>query len=202
MTLPKSPRVKSANQTTTSHPKALEHILSLVPTLHKRFARYDEVDEARLLAFEAQVKNPPPILPHEDNLVSSSVTNSSGWKRIAGTVRESVAFFHKTANNSNWGKAVATIDAPASRLFAHRYIFPSSYESIHNQIDEEGADALYKVIDVPNTRTMFAVNVVRLGFGVSDRVFKTRFAWRKQVRSARRAATATARLSYDWTPSL
>jgi len=33
------------------------------------------------------------------------------------------------------------------------------------------------VVNIPNSRSMFYVNMVRLGLGVSDRVFSTWFAW-------------------------
>ena len=91
----------------------LNHLLSLISTLHKRFARYQEVDRARCDAFEEQIKIPPPIRPREDNLVTSAMTDTGGWKRIAGTVRESVAYFHKAENNANWGKGGEASEANA-----------------------------------------------------------------------------------------
>ena len=48
------------------------------------------------------------------------------WKRISNTVRESVSYF-KQANNastaSTWGKAVATIDAPAALVAGYLLAF-------------------------------------------------------------------------------
>jgi len=53
------PRSKTSTKlprgaTNTSAP--LNHLLSLIPTLHKRFARYDAVDEAKRDEFEKQIR--------------------------------------------------------------------------------------------------------------------------------------------------
>jgi len=51
---------------------------------------------------------------------------SVAWRRIPNTVRESVSYFKK-ANNastvSTWGKAVATIDAPAALVAGYLLAF-------------------------------------------------------------------------------
>ena len=161
-------------------PSGLSHLLSLAPVLHKRFARYDEYDEACYTAFEEQLKAPPPIQPREDELITASSTDTGDWKRISGTVRESVSYFHKTTNNAAWGKAVATIDAPASRVLAHRFCI-DDYDSVQNHATKEGPNSFRSVVAVPYSRTNLLANVVKFGLGVSDRVFCTAFCWREEA---------------------
>jgi len=161
-------------------PTGLSHLLSLAPVLHKRFARYDEYDEACYIAFEEQLKAPPPIQPHEDELITASSTDTGDWKRISGTVRESVSYFHKTTNNATWGKAVATIDAPASRVFAHRFCI-DDYDSVQNHTAKEGPNALRIAAAIPNSHSILLVNVVKFGLAISDRVFSTAFCWREEA---------------------
>ena len=204
-TIPQIRRLKSANQTTTSQAKAHEHLLSLVPILHARFARYDEVDQAQIEEFEEQVKRPPPIQPHEDTLITASVgaddaaldeerlavlremnpdatlAGAACWKRIAGTVREPVSYFQKTSSNANWGKARATIDAPAARVLAYMFC-QDSYASAHQHIKQHNdQNTLGKAISIPNSRSLLLVFLVRLGLAVSDRVVATWFAWREEA---------------------
>ena len=216
-------------------PTPLNHLLSLVPTLHARFARYDEVDRARYLAFEHRLtNNPPPIGLNENKLIDESVkaddesSSTAFWKRISGTIKESVAYFHKTTNNANWGKAgeaparsssasmlvarlsihspspppslaspppsplsfntrfaraVAIIDAPASRVLSF-IACRDNYEAIHEHIAADGAGAFRIVINVSDFRSMVYVNMVLFGVGVSNRIFSTLFAWREEADGA------------------
>ena len=53
-----------------------------------------------------------------------------------------------------------------------------SYSSARNHVDKEGAGAFRKVVNIPNSRSMFLLNLVRLGVAISNRIFKTWFAWR------------------------
>jgi len=170
---------KASGSSNSKAEAPLNHLLSLIPALHTRFARYDEVDQARYEAFEKQQNSPPPILPHEDNLVTASATDTGGWKRVAGTVRESVSYFNKTENNDNWAKAVANVDAPASLVFSYMFGM-DSYRSALNHVDKEGAGAFRKVVYIPNSRSMFLLNLVRFGAAVSNRFFSTWFAWHKE----------------------
>jgi len=182
----------------------LDHLLSLIPTLHHRFARYSAVDRAHFAAFEHTVsQNPPPITPQEDALITSSVkaddmdierernavlrdmnmdAGSGGWKRIPGTVRDTVSYFQKKENNDVWGKAVATVDAPASTVFASMFC-QDNYKSAYNHVKKEGKVTLRKVVTVPNSRTVLVTAVVRLspyGVAVSNRVVCTLFSWRRE----------------------
>ena len=162
---------------------ALDHLLSLVPILHSRFARYDVIDRLRYTAFSSHISRPFPIQPHEDLLVTASAAAMAAtgtWKCIAGSVREPVEYFHKTADNATWGKAVATVDASATSVLAYQRTL-SSYRTMQNHIKSEGAAALWRVVDVPNSRSLFYVNMVRLGLGVSHRVFGTWFSWREEA---------------------
>jgi len=160
----------------------LTHILSLLPTLHARFARYDEVDQVRLSAFEDQIGHPAPIQPHEDTLIASSLhmhaTDTTPWQRLKNTARSSVHYFHKTTPPHTWGKAVAIVDAPAAHVFATRWCL-DSYENVRKKAKtEEGA--LWKVFMVPESRSMVTANLTKLGLGVKDRCFVTWFSWRRE----------------------
>ena len=125
------------------------------------------------------MSTPPPIRPHENNLVTASVTDTGGWKRVAGTVREPISYFNKTANNANWAKAVANVDASASLVFSYMF-YMDSYNSAHSHVDKEGAGAFRKVVNIPNSRSMFLLHLVRFGVTVSNRIFSTWFAWRAE----------------------
>jgi len=50
----------------------LDHLLSCIPNLHTRFARYDEIDEATYTKFERDIPSAPPVLPHENALCDKS----------------------------------------------------------------------------------------------------------------------------------
>ena len=50
----------------------LDHLLSCIPNLHTRFARYDEIDDATFTKFERDVPSAPSILPHENALCDKS----------------------------------------------------------------------------------------------------------------------------------
>ena len=175
----------SGGLTRARHQRPLDHFLSLIPALHNRFARYQEVDQERFDAFEELVTNsPPPILSHEDNLVTKSLktggdNQDSGWRRIAGTVRESVGYWKKTENNDIWGKSVANVDAPASHVFANFFCL-DSYESTLNHVKKEGKGAFRKVVMIPESHSMLQTSVVRFGVSVSNRLFSAWFAWRAE----------------------
>ena len=69
--------VKKAIATSLSIPPPLahailDHLLSCIPNLHTRFARYDEIDDATYTKFERDVPSAPPILPHENALCDES----------------------------------------------------------------------------------------------------------------------------------
>jgi len=98
---------------------------------------------------------------------------------VQGTVREPVEFYQKFESNAGaWGKAVATIDASAVRVFADKWCL-DSFAQGRKHVKEEGSDALFSVVRVPNSRSMLYVNLVRIGM-VSDRVFATWFSWRQE----------------------
>jgi len=158
---------------------ALSHLLSLGPALHKRFARYDAVDQARYDSFEAGIPHAQPVDAYEAELLATAADETSGFKRFAGTVRSPVAYFHKTTNNATWGKAVANIDASAASVFSYSYCV-GSYLSLHDHVRHEGPDALRKFIAIPDSHSVILANVVRLGIAVSDRLFVTRFVWQAE----------------------
>ena len=99
---------------------------------------------------------------------------------IQGTVREPLEFYQMIEGNAcAWGKAVATIDASAARVFADRWC-QNSHEYTKRHVEKEGPDALIKVIYTEDSHSMLYVNLVRLTSPVSNRVFATWFSWRKE----------------------
>jgi len=67
----------SSNASTDPLPTAklaatlLSHLHSLVPTLHKRHARYDEIDNHTFSAFETSIFTVPPASPAEEELITN-----------------------------------------------------------------------------------------------------------------------------------
>jgi len=99
---------------------------------------------------------------------------------IQGTVREPVEFYQKNEGNAGaWGKAVATIDASAARVFADRWC-QNSHEHMKNNVEKDGADALLKVVRMKDSHSMLLVFLLRLPRPVSNRVFATWLTWRKE----------------------
>jgi len=99
---------------------------------------------------------------------------------VQGTVREPVEFYQKIEGNAGaWGKAVATIDASAARVFADRWC-QNSHEYRKKLVDNVGPDALRKVILMEDSHSMLYVNLEKLPTPVSNRVFATWFTWRKE----------------------
>jgi len=93
---------------------------------------------------------------------------------------EPLEFYQKIENNAGgWGKAVATIDASAARLFADCWCL-DSYEFRMDYVKESGPDALREIVHIPNTHSMLVVNLLRLPSPVSNRVFATWLSWRKE----------------------
>jgi len=92
---------------------------------------------------------------------------------IQGTVREPVEFYQKVEGNTGaWGKAVATIDASAARVFADRWC-QNSHEHKKNYVEGVGADAIRKVVHMKDSHSMLYVSLVRLPSPLSNRVFAT-----------------------------
>jgi len=99
---------------------------------------------------------------------------------IQGTVREPVEFYQKIEGNAGaWGKAVATIDASAARVFADRWC-QNSHEHKKDHADYYGADALRKVVHIKDSRSMLFVTIVKFPSPVSNRVFATWLTWWKE----------------------
>ena len=99
---------------------------------------------------------------------------------IQGTVGEPVEFYQKVEGNAGaWGKAVATVDASAARVFADRWC-QNSHEYKKDHIDCYGADALRKVVHIKDSRSMLLVFLLHLPSPVSNRVFATWLTWQKE----------------------
>ena len=104
----------------------------------------------------------------------------SSWERIAGTVRDTVSYYHAFNPSSSiaWGKATATIDASASLVFASRWSL-GSFENICVHVTAEGPTAIRRVVD-PSPHSMLYVFLARMPLGVSDRLFALWFSWRRE----------------------
>jgi len=99
---------------------------------------------------------------------------------VQGTIKEPVEYYQKVEGNAGvWGKAVATIDASAARVFADCWCL-DSYEFGKDYVKESGPDALREIIRIPNTHSILVVNLLRFPSPVSNRVFATWFSWRKE----------------------
>ena len=66
----KQPRTRT--RTHTPYSSALSHLLSLIPHLHTKFARYDEIDDATYTKFERDIPAAPPAQAHENALCDKS----------------------------------------------------------------------------------------------------------------------------------
>jgi len=51
----------------------LDHLLSCIPCLHEKFARYSEIDEVMRQAFRTSIPDAPPIAEHEMALITASL---------------------------------------------------------------------------------------------------------------------------------
>ena len=99
---------------------------------------------------------------------------------IQGTVRVPVEFYQKAKGNAGaWGKAVATIDASAARVFADRWC-QNSHEHNKRHVEDAGADSFRKMVRIKDSHSLLLVFITRLPNPVSNRVFATWFTWRKE----------------------
>ena len=165
--------------------KILDHLLNLVPALHAKYARHDEVDAALYAHFESTIPIAPPIQPHESNLVDTSLLFDANeqlhkFKRMKGTITSPVDYFQKIEGDAGvWGKAVATIDTSHTHVFSYLWN-QHSHENTARNVAQEGPDALRKVVFVPDSRSMLNAFIVTFGLGVSSRIFTTWFVWSQQ----------------------
>jgi hypothetical protein len=180
-TIRKKPREKSR-----SGRDILGHFAKAVANLHARLARYDEVDDAMLRYFETEVvPNAPPLKPHETDLLNSSLMYDSPlilqpWKRIPGTINDSVAFFQKkVVGDTNWGKAIAQVDAPAVRVVSDIWSF-MSYGRIREDKSKNG-NLLRKEIPIPDSHSKILMSIHEYPGTLSNRVFSAIWCWRKET---------------------
>ena len=99
---------------------------------------------------------------------------------IPHAIEQPVEFYQKVEGNAGaWGKAVATIDASAARVFADRWCL-NSHEHKKKDVEIMGADALRKVVHMEDSHSMLYVFLLHLPSPVSNRVFATWLTWRKE----------------------
>jgi hypothetical protein len=160
----------------------LHFFLALVGRLHSMFARYDEVDEATLQHFETVVvPTAPPPKSHEASLISRSLLyNSEDFRRIPGTVNETVEYYQrKVDGDSGWGKGVAIVDTPAARVFAWLFCVETN-ERVINHGDDEGPSAFRSSVISPESHhSMLYSATLALGFGLDDRIISAWFTWER-----------------------
>jgi len=160
----------------------LDHLLSLIPHLHTRFARYDEVDQNIYQAFVDGIPNAPAIQSHESDLTDASLNydDQAVWKRIPNTITFPTSYFQKIDSDSSaWGKAVATIDTSHTHIFSYLWN-QHSYERMHRNVEIEGPDAINKIVFVPDSHSMLQAFVVNFGLALSKRVFLTWLVWNQE----------------------
>jgi hypothetical protein len=161
----------------------LDHIISVIPTLHTRFARYEEMDLATLNhCIGVTLPTAPPTSAPEKALVDRNIVfddqrdGDSPWKRIKGTVQSSVSYFEKKmSGHSAIGKAVAIVDTSAERCFAWLWNV-DLYERNATFFKEEGDRAFRKVIEIPNSHSMISGFLITF-LGLNNRLFPAWFAW-------------------------
>ena len=85
--------------------------------------------------------------------------------------------------NSACGKAVATIDASASRVFAWLLCF-ATYERERAHIADQGPGVFRHIAEVPDSRSVLVAQVASVGSGMADRVISSWFTWRLEPDSS------------------
>jgi hypothetical protein len=98
----------------------LADLLTLVTNLHKRFARYDEIDSAKHDDFVESLDFYSVPTRNENLAIDRALQHAEGkpWKVIPGTIREPVSYHQAIADDSAWGKAEGVVDAAAERVLA------------------------------------------------------------------------------------
>jgi hypothetical protein len=165
----------------------LDHFMAAVPALHARYARYKEVDAARLKHFQnVEIPSSPLSTSSETKLITEQLNlfdrrEDVGNKRhrIPGTINDSVSYHQQFEDNEcAIGEAEADFDASPGRVFAEIWCLDTN-ERINRHIDKSGAKVMRKVLHIPGSRSMLFMNVVHLGAALSDRIFFTWFTWMK-----------------------
>jgi hypothetical protein len=161
----------------------LRLLVTVVKSLHARFARYDDVDGTMYAHFENDVvPHAPAMTKSEASLVTRSSQYDSPYyrqkfKRLANTVREPVSLFQKIdGDGTMWGKAVGEIDAPASKVFSWLWNV-ESYERKLGHIKNNGAFVHRQSIPVPNSHSLFFALLLPFGGVVSDRIIAIWLTW-------------------------
>jgi hypothetical protein len=77
-----------------------------------------------------------------------------------------------------WGKAIATIDTSADRVFAFLWFLMSNERNLEHL--SWAGDLLKMELDVPNSRSKFQIAALKLPGGISNRIYANWWAWRKE----------------------
>jgi hypothetical protein len=164
----------------------LDHFVGAVPALHHKFARYRDIDNAIYTQFEQAISSAPELLFHEKALLARSKlyddsSTNDAWRRISGTVQQSVSYFQKIEGDSGaWGMAKAIVDAPAVRLVSYLLCMdaPGRFKQ---HIDNFGVDLTRLIIPVNGTHSLIYANNLRVGIGIDERIFASWFVWCRET---------------------
>jgi hypothetical protein len=162
----------------------LDHVVSAVPSLHARSARYAEVDEAMRRRFvDVIMPATPPPLVHEAKLIRSSRAisrDASSWRRIHGTVRLPVEYFQKIENDSSiWGMATTMADIAAEDVLSWLINF-ETYERTKRYNEHGGQGAFREVIELPNSHSLMYSSLTTIGPGVAERIQVSWMVWSRE----------------------
>jgi hypothetical protein len=179
----------------------LDHLMSAVSNLHTKFARHAEVDQANRDHFATVlVPTSPPPAAYEKALhdkaksfltsVHNRGTPTSLWKRVKGTIKESVAYYNmKVTGDSAWALGVADVDTSAERALSWLW----STETCENFVDAIGAQgpgAFLRTLHLPDSHSMLHSFLTPLSFGLNDRIFSLWFSWERDESGELRLAFA------------
>ncbi|GMI27852.1 hypothetical protein TeGR_g10416 [Tetraparma gracilis] len=162
----------------------LSFLAGATRSLHDRFGRYKEVDEATLRHFvEHGMSSAPESSEKEKALILRRLQDDdqkeSSWSRLAGTVREPVSYFKKVDEDSNtWGKAEGVVDVSAPDVLAWLWYSCTHERSL--KYERKNGNLLKTELDVPGTRSKFIVVSMKMPRAISNRVFANWWTWAKE----------------------
>jgi hypothetical protein len=157
---------------------ALSFVAGAARSLHERFARNDEVDEAMHRHFEERaVPCAPELRANELALLRTSLAyDDRRWSRIPKTLDDGAEYFQNVhGNEAAWGKAIGTVDASAVRCLAWLWVFMSNSNKV--VFEKDHGTLLKAELEVPGVRSKFMITRGRMPGAVATRVFASWGTW-------------------------
>jgi hypothetical protein len=183
----------------------LADFLGVLDGMFSLYERSSEVDEAVLASLALHFRTTPvPASPKENALIDASLSfDARPWKRIPGSVNDSVSYFQVLSTtglwgsscagdgevDAAWGKAVCSFDVSAEKALAYNW-HHMSYE--RNGIATQANGGLLRMQVEGGTdiwggdeglqdeqHTRFFASSAKSPPGIDDRVFEARWAWRR-----------------------